>query len=338
MISPNPYRRGARTFAFICCLFAGFILLIGVFFTIAAALADLSEIPALAHVSNAGIAVLVAAQFTVIAILVLGFAWLAYWLLGQDRLPEKLGAKTAAGCLRLGGMGCGLWGLLSAATTLILGKLITGEPAGPAEAFAGLSGFVIVVLLMLAVAWFISANFAKPQPGEETSAFQSYLNSARSLLPSLASPETRRTLQEQTLLVLPKLDASRKGALLGFLCESGLLSGFTRVALHGADFRRADLRAMSFPEADLRGINLEEANLQGASLFQAKLHQANLRGADFAGASLQGAVLRQADLTGAVLFKTNLDGADLTRAVVTRPQLAQARLRNTILPDGAIGS
>jgi hypothetical protein len=227
--------------------------------------------------------------------------------------------------------------LLSAGCILLTGKLLsTNQPAGLLEVFVGTSGFILAIIVMQAVAWFISVNFAHLKPEERRRIYQAYLDAQQPRLHNLADPATRTSVQEQTMEVLEKLDAPLKGTLLGFLSESGLLTGPARIVLHNADFSRVDLRSISLPHADLREINLEQANLEGAILFKVNLHKANLRHADLSYANLQGANLRQADLTEAVLEKTNLSDVDLTKANVTPGQLERARLKNTTSPDGTV--
>src|SRR5205085_10655600 len=94
-------------------------------------------------------------------------------------------------------------------------------------------------------------------------AYQAYLALVQAHLPTIAEPETRARLQDQTIYVLPKLDRSLKGTLLEELSKSNLLTGSTRILLRDADFRQADLCLSDLPEADLRRMNLEEARWEG---------------------------------------------------------------------------
>jgi hypothetical protein len=323
MAEPNPHQQTARVAAFACYIVAGLVLVAGVLFTLAAATSDLSKLPVEGTVTNLRMAVMIASVFLVIALMIVLSGWRVQSLFGQERRQEKLLAKSAVGCLRLAGLGCGLWLVPSTATALMGGVwLATGEPLGLKEVFVGASGPLLVIGGMLSAAWFISATFINLK-GER--AYDDYLKRIEPRLPALADPETRAYVQEQTLEVLTKLDATLKSALLDYLCKSRLLTGPNRITLHGADFRGVDLRSLDLPEADLSGINLEQANLQGARLFQANLREARLRRADLSRANLQWADLRQADLTDAVLAGAKLRGANLLEANVTPMQLDQAR-------------
>lgn len=329
MADPNPHRGAARAAAFVCYVLAGFVLVAGAFFTLAAATMELSA-PGLKGVTNARMAVMVASIFVIVALMISLSGWRIQRLFGQSRRQERLAAKAAVGCLRLGGLGCGLWALPSTFTVLLTGKMLaTGEPAGLREIFVGASGFALAITLMLSVAWFISANFVRPGPEKGRRAYQEYLNRVQPRLAGLADLATRAYVQEQTMEVLAKTDATTKSVLLEYLSKVGLLTGATRITLQGADFRSADLHSINLPRADLHGINLEHAKLQDAILFEANLNGARLNKADLSRANLQGADLRAADLTDAVLDGANLRGADLGGATVTPAQLGRARLEQT---------
>jgi len=162
----------------------------------------------------------------------------------------------------------------------------------------------------------------------------------------------------QTLTVMRRLDASRKGDLVRFLYDAGLISGdsaivkLRRADLRGAFLGRADLRGAFFSEANLGSADLSSALLGGASLSLAglrgaffsdsDLREANLRGAFLDGADLRGANLRGADLRGASLIDANLGSADLRLADLfhatgkTSEELKQqaASLNFATMPNG----
>jgi len=336
MAELNPHRTVARTFAFACYIVAGLVLIASIFFTLAAANMDVSELK-LEGMTNQRMVAMVLGPILVVSLMIVLVGWRAQSLFGQHRRKDKLAAKSAVGCLRLGSLGCFLWAVLAAASILLTGKIITfGGSAGPAglrELFVLWSGVILVVSLMLAVSWFISVQFAVLNPKERLRAYDAYQDAIRPYLFGLAELEARAFVQEQTIEVLEKLDTSLKSTLLEFLGRSGLLSGDTRLSLEGADFRRVNLSSINLPRADLHGINLERAILRDAVLFKTNLQKARLKYADLSRANLQEADLRQADLTGAVLEETNLGAADLTATKLTPAQRNQARQRKTILPD-----
>lgn len=336
MAELNPHRELARTFAFVSYVFAGLVLVVGVFFTIGAMLADRSEL-AQAGFTNERLAVLAASMFLMFSVMIVLLGWRVQRLFGQQRRKDKLAAKSAVGCLRLGSLGCGLWAILVAACILITGRLLTtGEPAGWRELFVGASGPILAIFLMVAVAEFISRNFASLNAKERRRAYDAYQHAIQPYLMNLAAPEARTYVQEETIEVLQKLDNSLKSTLLVFLFQSGLLSGDWRLSLRGVDFQRVDLSSINLPRADLHGINLGHAILRGTSLFKVNLQGVKLNHADLTGAILYEADLREADLQkaclreidfgGALLQGANLSGADLTGAKLTPEQRNQTRL------------
>jgi Pentapeptide repeats (8 copies) len=129
----------------------------------------------------------------------------------------------------------------------------------------------------------------------------------------------------RTLTVLPRLDGKRKGRVVQFLYEAGLIAkGSPVLDLQGADLSEADLES-----AALRGADLGKANLYGVNLIAADLSRTNLSGAYLGGAFLYGADLRGADLRGAeltraFLSKARLDGADFRGAGLSKANLRGA--------------
>lgn len=146
--------------------------------------------------------------------------------------------------------------------------------------------------------------------------------------------------------VLPELrtakgaiDGERKGKLLRYLYESGLLDANTTQAcrgalswsqsrmptkevktqlsqagcntalfLHSLDFSGASLEGAYLNKAFLPFLNLKYADLRGATLRDTTLRFANLENADLQGADLTGADLRATTLVGANLTDAWADG------------------------------
>ena len=158
-----------------------------------------------------------------------------------------------------------------------------------------------------------------------------------------------------TLTVLPRLDGPRKGSVLRFLYESGLV-GFSVTAkgldgvLHttvyprildigDADLRRARFTFGKLTSADLSNVKLNRAiltwtNLEGAILVDTDLRgeRDDPRGADLRGANLEGANLHRTKLDRVNLFTARLSGAK----GVTNWDLEHkaADLRGATMPDG----
>jgi hypothetical protein len=141
---------------------------------------------------------------------------------------------------------------------------------------------------------------------------QLLLDKERPLRQSKAGDEVRTLARARTLTVLRRLDSDRKGNVVQFLYESGVIGGTEAVlALIGAN---------------LSGANLDRANLRGANLRRAILFYA-----DLSGASLSEADLREATLIDAILDETDLSGANLDLAYLDGANLRNADLREADL-------
>ena len=332
MIETNPHGRIARVFAFLCYIVAGFVLCSSIFFILAAAKMDLTQMQGVEGITNTRMTIMVTTVFGIIILMIILLGWRVQRLFGQHRRQEKPGARAAVGCLRLGSLGCGLWALPTVFSILTTGTVLsTGEPAGIQDLFIGASGFIVATILMLSIAWFISANFVRLNAAERKGVYQSYINLVQAQSLRMADPETRAYVQAQTIDVLKKLDPTLKSTLLQDLSKSNLLTGNTRIVLSNGDFSHVDLCLGSLPEADLREINLEEARLEGAMLAKVNLSKAKLKRSNLSRARLQEANLQQADLTEAVLSEAKLRGANLSRAILKNANLSHANLHGANL-------
>ncbi len=177
---------------------------------------------------------------------------------------------------------------------------------------------------------------------ERTAILQLYLDRLSELLrkdglrESKPNDVVRSIARIQTLTVLPKLDVERRGHILRFLCEAGLIpiidlegANLSGVNLLGADLRNAQMNkvnlsdtylfAANMSKADLTNANLRnailcEANLSNANLIVADLSNANLANVNFSNANLDHACLDGALLSGVRLDGPNLFGVDLGKA------------------------
>jgi len=112
----------------------------------------------------------------------------------------------------------------------------------------------------------------------------------------------REVARARTLTVVWRIGKYRKGILLKFLYEAGLIhSSEPLIDLAEADLSHAHLHSIDLHGAHLRGTDLSEADLSGANLSGADLSLARLHGADLRNADLRGADLTGADLDGAIL-------------------------------------
>jgi uncharacterized protein YjbI with pentapeptide repeats len=213
----------------------------------------------------------------------------------------------------------------------------------------------------LAIA-FIGTRYTQQRAQDD--ALEAYLNAVTELLTDDNRPLHRAQVGDRlsvvararTLTTLTRLDGNRKGSVVQFLYESGLVirerlvlplvgADLTRVDLSGANLNRADLRWTKLNQANLRfadmneasllAANLSGANLSGAYLSKAELSGANLNKADLNRANLSRADLRWTRLNEANLDRANLSEANLGGAQVTKEQLTGCYLEGAIMPDGS---
>ena len=141
--------------------------------------------------------------------------------------------------------------------------------------------------------------------------------------------EVRKIARVRTLTVLPPLDPERKGSVLLFLTESGLIHIDDPII----DLFRADLSRVQLYKPWLNEINLHETNLSEANLYEADLLAANLSKADLYGAHLVGATLPGVNLREANLLRADIHGAALLGADLSGAELSEADLQRTYLEN-----
>ncbi len=108
----------------------------------------------------------------------------------------------------------------------------------------------------------------------------------KNLSGSQPGSDVREVARARTLTALRRVGTNRKGEVLRFLHEAGLIyRGKAIVDLREADLRNVDLSNIKLSGADLSGTDLSNANLSGADLNNVLLNGANLKGANLRGAS-----------------------------------------------------
>jgi uncharacterized protein YjbI with pentapeptide repeats len=166
--------------------------------------------------------------------------------------------------------------------------------------------------------------------------------------------EIRTIARASTLGILRNINALRKGQVLQFLYETGLITTPDPVInLDGAYLQELDLESAVLREAhlagtDMHGARLDHANLSGANLSSCNLIDSRLREADLGqviaanaffssahmrGAVLQSAVLNNVLLNNAGLVESDLRRADLQGANLVGADLSQAQLAGANLSE-----
>ncbi|HEY4035788.1 MAG TPA: pentapeptide repeat-containing protein [Ktedonobacteraceae bacterium] len=208
------------------------------------------------------------------------------------------------------------------------------------------------------------ADIQSANEQQQETALQTYLDRMSDLLlnsklrESQLGDEVRNVARARTLTILPQLNSTRKGELVRFLKEAGLIdqesvivslvgadlggASLDGVNLSGTYLSRVDLSWASLDGADLSHANLVNTNLVGADLSEANLDSSNLRAAALWKAKLVYANLNQASLSGAWLSEAylsyaNFSGADLSGAAFLDTTLSHANLMRTDLRDVNFG-
>ena len=146
------------------------------------------------------------------------------------------------------------------------------------------------------------------------------------------SPEEVKTVaRSRTLTVLRGLDPRRKGRVLMFLKDSGLIDREAVIDLCGADLSGISATFANLGRVNISEANLSGANLQGTNLSKSYLAVTNLQGADLTGANLAGADLFESNLSGADLSHAKLNGANLNGADLRGCKLNEANLSDADL-------
>lgn len=258
-----------------------------------------------------------------------------------------------------------LWATRNALVLAILLTLLTliGLPFG-ITLWAWLKLLIVPVVLAIGGYLFTrsenrAASLAAEQRAQDE-ALQAYLDQIGQLLLDKDGPlresgkgdEVRTLARSRTLTVLARLDGYRKGSVVRFLFESGLItyptpilelkgadlrnvflaaSDVNAIVLRGTSLERADLRAAKLNQADLSLTILYKAMLNGADLIEADLRKAFIHGANLSGAELPEAKLIDADLSAANLIEANLSDANLWRCNLRGTELSYANLNGANL-------
>lgn len=158
-----------------------------------------------------------------------------------------------------------------------------------------------------------------PIPGDhqQEAVLQAYLDRMSDLLfnrglrESQPGNNVRGVARAWTLMDLQRVGKDRKGVILRFLHEAGLISkGKVIIDLNEADLRWADLSNSNLSDSELSGVDLT-----GADLSNSNLSRANLSGANLSEANLSRANLSEANLSRANLHRTDLTDAILNGVI-----------------------
>lgn len=172
----------------------------------------------------------------------------------------------------------------------------------------------------------ISIRVAQDQ--QQETALQNYLNEISDLLlnqhlgTSKVGDEVRAVARSFTLTILPQLNGTRKGEVIRFLYDSGLINTGTDtiIDLDRADLSHANLSNMYLSGASFRGVDLDNANMAGAMLvdvdFTDGIENSDKNMTLYFATDLEDANLEVANLSGAKFGDINLICTDFYMATM----------------------
>jgi hypothetical protein len=140
-----------------------------------------------------------------------------------------------------------------------------------------------------------------------------------------------------TSIVLRELDRSRRGRVVQFLAEAGLIKnkGTNVIDLEHADLRGIELAYADLSDTYFSGVDLRGANLQNTEIDDADFEFADLRNADFSYAGgPPGEIVRREH--HATFEYSCLTGTDFTGADLTNVSFADAQGSGTDFTDATL--
>jgi Pentapeptide repeats (8 copies) len=208
-------------------------------------------------------------------------------------------------------------------------------------------GFTAIAIPISALALYLSVEQFKAQQTTATQdaltqqyqgVLSGYLDDMSSLVlnyrltSSRAGAPVRALAVARTDTAVRNLDGPRKGTLIRYLWEAGLISEpHPIVDLFQADLTDADFPGANLFNVDLAVNDLGSADFAWADLSDADLNGAGLHEADLSGANLSGAKLSCTYVFGVHEFCADLTGANLSDANLTDADLRGANLRGAVL-------
>jgi len=148
-----------------------------------------------------------------------------------------------------------------------------------------------------------------------------------------STPETRTIARTRINLAFSNLNGTRKGQVLQFLYESGLIDKNPTIKLVGGNIKYAVLDGIVLIESEIKGAYFNEASIKDSNL-----NDAVFTSCDFTDADLSGSLMRNVDLSYTKLIKAKLKNMDLTSVNFEGANLTNADLRESDISQGQLDS
>lgn len=146
-----------------------------------------------------------------------------------------------------------------------------------------------------------------------------------------SSIETRIIARTRINLAFGSLNAERKGQVLQFLFESGLIDIKPKINLNGSNIKNAILDGIVLSRVEIRGAYMNNSSIKDSNLNESTFTSCDFTNADLSGSLTNNLDLSYTNLTGAKLknmdlTSINFEGADLTNADLRESNILQSQL------------
>jgi uncharacterized protein YjbI with pentapeptide repeats len=148
-----------------------------------------------------------------------------------------------------------------------------------------------------------------------------------------SSFESRTIARTRINLAFSNLNKVRKGQVLQFLFESGLIDKTPKINILGADIKGAVLDGIVLSQAEIKGVYFNKASIKSSNL-----NRTVFTGCDFSGADLSDSLVNETDLSYTNLSRAKLKNMDLTSVNFEGADLTKANLRGSIINQQQLNS
>jgi uncharacterized protein YjbI with pentapeptide repeats len=169
----------------------------------------------------------------------------------------------------------------------------------------------------------------------------------KSLNRSKAHDPSRVAARSLTGWILARIHHPRRGFILSFLYEAGLLTthdpkivakniNLSQVYLPNTDLNNINLSGAILVKSNFMWSNLKNSNFSHALINESSFFETDFTNCNFKEANLSGAKMKLCNFTNVDFSNANLRGAVLSMANLTNAKISQEQIRQVKLLDGAI--
>lgn len=218
-----------------------------------------------------------------------------------------------------------------------------GELLSAPKTLWDLASLLIIPAVLSAGAIFYNqavsnAESIKTEQQNQETILQDYIDRMSNLLTdkNLAKSQkgdpVRNVARTQTRTTIYRLSGGRKGLVVRFLKEGGLIDlEDTIILTAGLDLRTVNLKRANLNYCNFSHANFIQANLERVQLQNTQCYKTNFTEANFANADLRNANLSRANFTKTACPEVNFRDAELIKAIFLDADLQGAVFHNAKL-------